>query len=69
VEPSQGTPLTDCQSCYSRSHGSDTPDDLMAGHDRKLRIWQFAVDHVQVGSADTAGGDLDQNFAGRRLWR
>ena len=40
----------------------------MAGHDRKLRIWQFAVDHVQVGSADPAGRDLDQNFAGRRLW-
>ncbi len=69
AEPGDADALTDCQSCYSRSHGSNAPDDLMAGYDRKLRIWQFAVDHVQVGSADPAGCDLDQNFAGRRLWR
>jgi hypothetical protein len=41
----------------------------MAGHDRKLRTWQLAVDHVHIGSTDTAGRDLEQNFAGPRLWR
>src|SRR5262249_56991434 len=52
-----------------RPHGGDAPDDLVAGHDRKLRVWQLAVDHVQIGPADTAGRDLDENFAGSRSWR
>src|SRR5262245_63216146 len=69
AEPRDPDALAYGQSCDSRPHGGDAPDDLVAGHDRKLRVWQLAVDHVQIGPADTAGRDLDENFAGRRNWR
>ena len=44
-----------------------TRDDLMAEHERQLRLGQLAVGDVQVGSADAAGCDLEQQLArGRR---
>src|SRR5262249_53049367 len=69
AEPRDPDALAYRQSRDFRPQGGDAPDDLVAGHDRKLRVWQFAVDHVQIGPADTAGRDLDENFAGRRSWR
>jgi hypothetical protein len=46
------------------------PDDLVAWHDRQFRIRQLAVDHMQVGPADAAGRDLQQDLAcaRRRNW-
>lgn len=38
----------------------DDADNLMAGHDRQLRILQFAGDYMQVGAADGAGLDPHQ---------
>jgi hypothetical protein len=35
----------------------------MARHDRKLRMRQFAVHHMQIGAAHAAGFYLDQQFA------
>jgi len=35
-------------------------------NDRKVRIWQLAVNDMQIGAADAARCDLDQDFAGRR---
>src|SRR5207245_10314314 len=66
AEPRDPDALAYGQSCDFRPHGGDAPDDIMAGHDRKLRVWQLAVDHMQIGPADTAGRDLDENCAGRR---
>src|SRR5262249_60916571 len=65
AEPRDPDALAYGQSCDSRPHGGDAPDDLVAGHDRKLGVWQLAVDHMQIGPADPAGRDLDENFAGR----
>jgi hypothetical protein len=47
-----------------RSHPADN---LVAGHDRQLRIRQFAVDHVQIGATDAAGRNLNQDLALARL--
>jgi hypothetical protein len=47
--------------------GHEIVDDLVAGNDRHFRIGQFAVDHVEVGAADAAGGDFDSDLAGARL--
>src|SRR5262249_41240646 len=69
AEPRDPDALAYCQSCHARPHGGDASDDLVAGHDRKLRAWQLAVDHVQIGPADTAGRDLNENFAGCRFGR
>src|SRR5262245_63527659 len=69
AEPRDPDALAYCQSCHARPHGGDASDELVAGHDRKLGVWQLAVDHVQIGPADTAGRDLHENFAGCRLGR
>ena len=39
----------------------------MAGHERQLRLRELAVDDVEVGAADAAGGDLEEHLAGLRL--
>jgi hypothetical protein len=33
----------------------DDADDLVAGHERQLRMLQFTVNHMQIGSAHGAG--------------
>ena len=38
-------------------------DDLVAGHHRTARVGEFAVDDVQVGAANPARRDLDQDLA------
>lgn len=48
-------------------HYGAATDDFMAGDDRYLRVGQVAVDHVQIGSADAAGGDGDAHLARARL--
>jgi hypothetical protein len=47
------------------------PGYLMSGPDRVLRARRepHAVPHVQVGSADPAGKDIDQSLAGPRRWQ
>jgi len=39
----------------------------MARHDRQLRIGQFAIRHMQIGAANTASLDRDEDLAGSRL--
>ena len=69
VEPSHGTPTRapSVKPRDARPDRCDAADDLVARHDRQLRIGQFAVDHVQIGAANAARRDLDQDFATRRL--
>jgi hypothetical protein len=40
----------------------DAPDDFVARNHRNRRIGQVAIDDVQIGSADPAGEDSDQDF-------
>ena len=66
MAPSHGTP-TRSPSANPSTPGPDrcdTADDLMTRHDRQFWIQQFAVHHMQIGPADAAGFDLDQNLAG-----
>jgi len=44
----------------------DPPDDFVAGDHRHVRVWQFAIDHMQVCPADSAGRDFHANLA--RPW-
>ena len=39
----------------------------MSDHQGQLRLAQVAVDHVQVGAADAAGANGDQDLAGPGL--
>ena len=45
----------------------DETDDLMAGNERQLGLRQLSVDDVQVGSADAAGRDCNEDLALGRL--
>ena len=66
AEPRNADPLADRESGDPLPHCRNAPHDLVAGHDRKPRVRQLAIHDMQIGPAHTAGGDLDQNFAGRR---
>src|SRR5947208_12744248 len=37
-------------------------DDLVAEHERQLRVWKLAVEDVEVGSADPTGLHLDEQL-------
>ena len=39
-----------------------TPADPYSRNNRLLRVFQICFDNMQVRAADTADGDLDQNF-------
>ncbi len=43
-------------------------DDLMAEDERQFGLRQFAVDNVQIGAADGAGVDADQELARAGAW-
>ena len=42
----------------------DEADDLMAGHERQPRQLDVALDGVQIGMADAAGANADQDLPG-----
>ncbi len=44
----------------------DPADDLVPRHDRQFGIGQFAIDDMQVGAADAAGFDANENLP--RSW-
>ena len=67
AQPGHADALADGKAAHAlhpmRRHAAD---DLVARHDRQFRVFQFAVDHMQIGAADPAGRDRDQDFAWRR---
>ncbi len=62
AEPWNADPLTRLEVCAG-SQGRNMPHNLMAGDDRQLRLFEIAVDNMQVGTAHTTSGDLDQHLA------
>ena len=63
----RGRPLQSPQlHCRSRR----APYDLLARNNGKIRVLQLAVDHMQVGAAYAARGNLRQDLAllGLRRW-
>ena len=53
--------------CTSAPMATTWPIDLVARHDRQGGLGELAVDHVQIGPADAAGADPDQDLPGTRL--
>jgi hypothetical protein len=37
-------------------------------HERKLRLGEVTIDHMEIGTAHTAGVDPEEDLAGTRLW-
>src|SRR5262245_24568748 len=71
MEPGNAHAVVDLESRHAFSDLRDAPDDLMAGNDGQNLWRQFALDDVQVGAADAADADFDQDLtrAGLWLWR
>ena len=63
TNPAGETKPRDADTCPDRRrlgiapHSVDPPDDLVTGNDRKLRVGELAVNDVQIGAADAAGGN------------
>jgi len=58
AEPGNADALAQAQIRDARSDRVDATDDLMTRDDGRPRVRQFAVDDVQVGPTDPAGGNL-----------
>ncbi len=67
AEPGHPDPLTGRQSLDPWARAFDAPDDLVAGHKGQPGSGKLAVYDMQVGAADPAGLDPDQDLARRRL--
>ena len=65
VHPSQGRRRGRPTRTASRT--LDRTDDLVADHERKLRVGELAVHDVQVGAAHAAHVDTDEHLARSRL--
>ena len=61
-EPRNADSSADREALDVRPRPHDPADDLVAGHDRRPHVGQFAVDDVQVGATDAAGFDPDQQL-------
>ena len=63
AEPGNADALAHLQPLDPGADRIDPADDLVARDDRHLRVGQFAIDDMQIGAADAAGGHLHANFA------
>jgi len=64
AKPGNADAHAEGQAFHAAANGIDTADNLMAGDDGQFGIGQIAVDDMEIGAADAAGGDGDTNFAG-----
>jgi hypothetical protein len=67
AEPGNADPIALLEALRILSTTHDGADDLVPQDQRQLRLGQLAVHDVQVGAADAAGSDLDQDLARARL--
>ena len=62
LEPGDPDPITDLEAICGRAATLHRTHDLMPGNDPLTHRWQVALDHVQVGSADAASLDTNDDF-------
>lgn len=69
TQPRHPNSLADPETLRVSPAFSDEAHNFMSRDERQFRIWQFAVQDVQVRPADTAGRDTNQDLIGRRFWQ
>ena len=67
AQPRHADPLARREARRRPGRRRDRADDLVAQHQRQLRLGQLAVDDVQVGAADAAGAHLERDLPGPGL--
>ena len=60
-------PVAEGEALHAFAQRFDAAHDLMAEHERQLGLIEFAVENVEIGAADPAGRDLDQDLTVPRL--
>ena len=63
AEPGDADALTLAEPLDAGAQGRDASHHLVPRHDRKPGLGEVAVHHVEIGAANTAGRNPDQNFA------
>ena len=63
TEPRNANAIADAEMLDVGCHGLRAADNLVAGDDRQSWFGEVAVDNVQVGAANTASGNLEQDLA------
>ena len=63
AEPGDADALPFAEPLDARAERRDAPHDLVPRHDRQPRLGQVAVHHVEIGAADPAGRNTNQDFA------
>ena len=67
AEPRDADVVADPEPGHAGPQGRDRADDLVAEHQRQLRIGQVPVSDVEVGATHAAGRDRDEDLAGARF--
>ena len=67
AEPRDTDPVSLLKPLHSFTDPGNPADHLMSGHQRQLRLVQFAVNDMEVGAADAAGMDPDEELTGFRF--
>ena len=67
-QPWHPDPLTEWRTTDARSVSRHLGDDLVARNDRELGFGQFAIDQMQIGAANAAGANPEQELAWAGLW-
>ncbi len=62
IDPGDAHPIAGPEAVDAAAGGHDPADHLMAQDDRQSRRWGAALDLVQLGVADAADRDLQQQF-------
>lgn len=68
TKPRHADPNAGSQARNAWSHNVDPTHDLVARHDRHPNIGQIAVDHMEIGPADTASLDTDADLPRSGRW-
>ena len=67
AEPGDTDALAHRQPFHAGSDRIDPADDLVTRDDRRLRVWKFPIDDMQIRPADAARCHLDPNLPRPRL--
>ena len=69
AEPGDAHAISDAHRLHLSPGCDRFSNNLVTGNEWQLGMGQLAVDDVQVGPAEGAGADSDEDLAGARLWR
>src|SRR5271169_4031517 len=68
AQPGNADAIAQGERADPRSKRLDPAHDLVARNDRQLGMGKLAVDDMQIGSANAASLDLDQDLSRAWLW-